>query len=244
VNLTYTKYELLRAFRNRRFLIFALGFPLALYFAIAGPNRDESSLGGTGIPAPLYYMVGLATFGAMTAMLSTGARIAGERSVGWNRQLRITPLTTRNYFRTKVLTGYAMAALTLVVLYTAGVSLGVSLPLGEWVRMTLLILVGLLPFAAGGVALGHLLTTDTIGPVMGGLTAFLALLGGTWFPIDSGVMYDIARCLPSYWLVQASHVSLGGPGWSGTGWAVMAAWTVGLTAFARYVFRRDTSRVV
>jgi ABC-2 type transport system permease protein len=189
-------------------------------------------------------MVGLATFGAMTAMLSTGARIAGERSVGWNRQLRITPLTTRNYFRTKVLTGYAMAALTLVVLYTAGVSLGVSLPLGEWVRMTLLILVGLLPFAAGGVALGHLLTTDTIGPAMGGLTAFLALLGGTWFPIDSGVMYDVARCLPSYWLVQASHVSLGGPGWSGLGWAVMAAWTVGLTAFARYVFRRDTSRVV
>ena len=59
-------------------------------------------------------MVGLAAFGTMNAMLSAGARIAGERAVGWNRQLRITPLSTRTYFRAKVLTGYLMAATTLV----------------------------------------------------------------------------------------------------------------------------------
>ena len=59
-------------------------------------------------------MVGLAAFGTMNAMLSAGARIAGERAVGWNRQLRITPLSTRTYFRAKVLTGYMMAAITLV----------------------------------------------------------------------------------------------------------------------------------
>ena len=39
-------------------------------------------------------MVGLTAFGTMNAVLSTGARIAGERAVGWNRQLRITPLST------------------------------------------------------------------------------------------------------------------------------------------------------
>ena len=72
-------------------------------------------------------MVGLAAFGTMNAMLSAGARIAGERAVGWNRQLRITPLSTRTYFRAKVLTGYVMSALTLVALYAAGATLGVSM---------------------------------------------------------------------------------------------------------------------
>ncbi len=38
--LTYTRYELLRTFRNRRFFLLSLGFPLILYFVIAGPNRN------------------------------------------------------------------------------------------------------------------------------------------------------------------------------------------------------------
>src|SRR5262249_9726801 len=163
----------------------------------AGPNRNVDSLAGTGISAPLYYMVGLAAFGTMNAMLSTGARIATERTVGWNRQLRITPLATRTYFRAKVLTGYLVAIMSLLVLYVCGVALGVSLPAHDWFQMTFLILVGLVPFAALGILIGHLFTADSIGPVMGGMTALFALLGGTWFPITSGVLYDIAQALPS-----------------------------------------------
>ena len=148
---TYIRYELLRTLRNRRFFIFSFGFPLVLYFLIAGPNRHESSLGGSGVSAPLYYMIGLAAFGSMNAMLSTGARIAAERSVGWNRQLRTTPLTTRTYFRAKVLTAYLVAFAALLLLFLAGTSLGVRLPAHEWVRMTLLMLVGLIPFAVMGI---------------------------------------------------------------------------------------------
>ena len=43
----YTRFELLRTFRNRRFFVFSLGFPLVLYFLIAGPNRNEHDLGGS-----------------------------------------------------------------------------------------------------------------------------------------------------------------------------------------------------
>jgi ABC-2 type transport system permease protein len=240
----YTRYELLRAFRNRRFLVFAFGFPLVLYLAIAVPNRNEHGLGGTGLPAPLYFMVGLIAFGAMNAVLSTGGRIAAERSVGWNRQLRLTLLSPRAYFRTKVLTGYAMACTTIVLLYAAGIALGVRLSGGEWVRMTWLILVGLVPFAALGVLLGHLVTADSVGPAIGGTTALLALLGGVWFPVSGhGAMHAIAQSLPSYWLVQAAHIGTGGPGWSGHGWLVMAIWTAGATVLARRAYRRDTGRV-
>jgi ABC-2 type transport system permease protein len=240
---TYAHYELVRTFRNRRFYIFSFGFPLALYFAIAAPNRHEQDFGGSGLSAPVYYMVGLAAFGTMNAVLATGARIAGERSVGWNRQLRLTPLATRMYFRVKVLTAYAMALLTILLLYAAGASLGVRLGAAHWIEMTGLILVGLIPFAGLGILMGHLLTPDSIGPAMGGSTALLALLGGVWFPIGSGLMHSIAEALPSYWLVQAAHVGVGGHAWGSTGWLVMAAWSVGAALLAAWAYRRDTQRV-
>jgi ABC-2 type transport system permease protein len=243
-SLVYTRYELLRTLRNRRFFLLSLGFPLILYFVIVSPNRHVQNFDGSGISFPLYYMIGLASFGTMSAMLSSGARIAAERAVGWNRQLRISPLSTRSYFRAKVVTGYMMALISLLALYLAGTSLGVRLGASEWLEMTGLILVGLIPFAALGITIGHMLTPDSIGPAMGGGISLLALLGGTWFPITgSGFLHDLAQLIPSYWLVQASHVAIGGHAWPTKGWIVIIAWTVVLSVLAGRAYRRDTGRV-
>ena len=129
-----------------------------------------------------------------------------------------------------------------MVLYAAGIALGVHMPLRDWLEMTGLLLLGLLPFAALGIALGHMLTVDSLGPVIGGTTALLAFLGGVWFPLGDGFMGDVGRGLPSYWLVQAGHIGIGGAGWSATGWAVMTGWTVALTVLAVQVYRRDTGK--
>jgi ABC-2 type transport system permease protein len=239
---TFIRYELMRNFRNRRFFVFTIGFPLALFLLIAVPNRHEENLGGSGISAPLYFMVGLAALGTMNAVVGGGARIAFERVTGWTRQLRLTPLRPRAYFGTKVAAAYLSALLTIAVLYAAGIGLGVSLSTGAWLQMTALLLVGLLPFAALGIMLGHLLGVEAVGPTIGGLSGVLGFLGGVWFPLGDGVMRDIAQALPSFWLVQASHVSLGGPGWSTTGWLVVAGWTVLLSLLAVYAYRRDTAR--
>jgi ABC-2 type transport system permease protein len=241
--LAYTRFELRRTLRNGRLLTFSLGFPLLLFLAIAAPNRDVDDFAETGISLPLYYMVGLVAFGAMMALISSGARIATERTEGWTRQLRITPLHPNAYLRAKVITGYAMACLTLATLYATGVALGVRLPAERWIEMTGLILVGLLPFAALGVFAGHLLTADTIGPATGGLVSLLALVSGTWFPLGAGIVGDLAQALPSYWLVQASHVALDEGGWGVTGWLVVGAWSVLLTVLALAAHRRDTGRV-
>ena len=135
-----------------------------------------------------------------------------------------------------------MALLTIAVLFMSGVILGVRLPADEWLRMILLMLVALVPFAALGVFAGHLLTSDAIGPAVGGLTALLAFVSGTWFPIGHGALYQIARLLPSYWLVQASHVALGGAGWPALGWAVVIIWALVLGVLAMWAYRRDTQR--
>ena len=240
---TYVRYELVRLLRNRRFFVLSLGFPLVLYYLIAGPNKNETNLGGSGVSAPLYLMVGLAAFGTMNAVISGGARIALDRSVGWTRQLRLTPLSPRSYLATKILAAYLTALLTIAVLAVAGTTLGVRLSAQSWIEMIALLLVGLLPFAALGILLGHLLTVDSLGPAVGGLTALLSILGGVWFPINNGFLHVVAQALPSYWLVQASHVASGGHPWGPLGWFVTITWTVVLGALAAWAYRRDTQRV-
>ena len=242
MSLTYLRYELLRTLRNRRFFVFTLAFPLVFFYLIAGANR-HATLGGLSLPT--YYLAGMASFGTMMAMVSTGGRIAAERQAGWNRQLRLTPLSPRNYFRAKVATGYMMALITMVLLFIAGATLGVHLQAGHVGEMVLLVIVGLIPFAALGIFVGHMVTPDSMGPVMGGGVSVLAFLGGAWGPVggDSGFMHDVSQAIPTYWLVQAGHVLVGEKAWSATGWIVVAAWTVVLVALAARAYQRDTKRV-
>jgi ABC-2 type transport system permease protein len=238
---TYVRYEVLRVFRNRRFFLFSLVFPVVLFLLVAGPNRDQTL---QGIPFPTYYMAGMVSWGTMTAVVAGGARIAAERSIGWNRQLRVSPLPVRTYFLTKLASGYLMALVSIIVLYLAGTAFDVRLSAGQWVQMTALILIGLIPFAVLGILLGHLLTVDSMGPALGGVTSLFALLGGAWGPTASGGwLLVLVKCLPSYWLVQAGKTAYGGDSWPLQAWIVVAVWTAGLSALALWVYRRDTGRI-
>ncbi len=88
-----------------------------------------------------------------------------------------------------------------------------------------------------------MLTPETIGPAMGGITALVALLGGAWGPlVSNGFMLHVAQALPSYWLVQAGRSAATGTGWGAGGWGVSAAWTVVFGLLAARAFRRDTGR--
>jgi ABC-2 type transport system permease protein len=239
--MTYLRYELLRSFRNWRFLVFSLAYPLVLYFAVAGANRHAEF---NGVAFPVYFMAAMATLGAMSAAISSAAVIATERSTGWTRQLRITPLSPRAYLRAKVISGYLRAFFTIALLCLAGIAYGVRLSAGEWGTAIGLLLVGIIPLAALGILLGHLLGADSSMPAIVGVVTLFSLLGGVYgFQIaKSGVMFDVIKGLPSYWLVQAGQTALGGRDWPVQGWVVIAAWTAVIVPLAVLVYRRDTSR--
>ena len=124
----------------------------------------------------------------------------------------VTPLSTRSYFRIKLLTAYSTAVGTIACSHRRGRARRAARgrPLGgddgapaarpRAVRRT-------------RNPARTLLSADSIGPAIGGTTALLGLLGGVWFPITGGALHVIAQTLPSYWLVQAAHVGLGGDGW-------------------------------
>jgi ABC-2 type transport system permease protein len=241
MNATYMRLEILRTFRNRRFFVFSLIIPLVFFYLIAGANKNQQ-LGG--IPFAAYYLAGMTSFGTMMAMVSNGGRISGERSVGWNRQLRMTPLRPASYFAAKCTAAYVMAALTLVLLLIAGLTLGVHEQAVGVLEMAGYVAIGLIPFAAFGILIGHLFSPDSIGPIMGGGISVLALLGGSWgtFGGNTGFMHDLSLATPNYWLVQAGHTVLGGPGWPMRGWVTIAIWSVVLGRLALYAYRSDTKR--
>jgi ABC-2 type transport system permease protein len=241
MNATYIRMEILRTFRNRRFFIFSLVFPLVFFYLIAGANRT-GTLGGISFAA--YYLAGMTSFGTMAAMLANGGRIAGERSVGWNRQLRMTPLNATSYFGAKLIASYLMAGLTLLLLLVGGLTLGVHEQLLGVLKMAGYIAVGLIPFAAFGVLIGHKFTTDAIGPILGGGTSILAFVGGAWGPFggDSGFMHDLSQATPTYWLVQAGHTLIGGAGWTSRGWLTIAIWSAVLGRLAMMAYATDTKR--
>jgi len=240
-NTSYYKYEVARIFRNRQNFIFSLVLPVVLFLFIAGTNRGQK-IGSLTLPT--YLMAGMIGFGGMGAVVSGGARIALERDLGWTRQLRISPLSPRAYFRGKLLGSYITACCTIALMFIAGAFIGVRMPAVRWFEMTGLILVALIPFAALGIMLGHLIKADTMGPVMGGGMSLLAILGGSFGPLgsDNSWLHDVSEFIPSYWATQAGHVAVGGDAWGLRGWITVAAWSVVFVYGAVWAYRRDTGR--
>ena len=81
-------------------------------------------------------------------------------------------------------------------------------------------------------------------PAIAGIVVIFALFGGVFGPLfHRGTMLSVVKLLPSYWLVQASKVAVGGEGPSGEAWAVTAAWTAAMVVVAVLAYRRDAARV-
>ena len=148
MNLTYLRYELLRTVRNKRAFVFSLSVPADLLLPDRGLEQErDARWRPLRDVLPRRYGVVRHDGGNDFARREDRRRA----SVGWNRQLRLTPLSTRDYMRAKVLSGYLTALLTLALLFLAGATLGVHLNADRVLHMTLLVLVGLIPFAALGI---------------------------------------------------------------------------------------------
>jgi len=144
-----------------------------------------------------------------------------------------------------VASAYLLALPTLALLYLAGVSLGVRLTASQWLEMTGLILVGLVPFVVIGFVLGYLMPVDALTPALGGIVVLFSLFGGVYgFELaKSGPLFEVMKALPSYWLVQAGKtVVTGGGGWPAEAWIVIAAWTAILVPIAGLAYRRNSAR--
>lgn len=237
----HVRFEILRTFRNRRLLLLAYALPLVVFYAVAPEQRHTVT---EGISFPLYFMTAMAAYGAMWAAVSPGGHIAIDRSRGWIRQLRITPLRIPTELLAKVLAAYSVVLPTIGLLYLAGVTVGVRLDGAQWLEMTGLLLVGVAPFVWAGITLGHLLASDSLAMALGGFVVVLALLGGAFGRLfQGGAILTIVKLLPSYWMVQAGKTAVGKGSWPAEGWIVVTVWTLCLIPLAALAYRRASAMV-
>ncbi|MFE9113641.1 ABC transporter permease [Streptomyces collinus] len=199
---TLIRLELTRALRNRKFLFFSVIYPSVLFLLIAGNADSSSKVPGTGLTAPTYMMVSMASFGALTAVLmGNSERIAKEREGGWVRQLRLTTLPGRGYVLAKTASAAVVSLPSIVIVFAVAAAVkDVRLDAWQWLALAGAIWAGSLVFAALGVAIGYLATGDAVRPITM-ITYFgLSMLGGLWMPTTSfpGWLQDIAKWLPTH----------------------------------------------
>jgi ABC-2 type transport system permease protein len=240
MTLTYLRLELLRVVRVPQLLSFTVVLPVVLFLVFSG--LFDNSMGG--VSGTAYTMQSMAAYGSLGAAMYPTAAIALERRIGWNRQLRLTPLPPVRYVLVKGLTAWLVTLPGLTLVYVAGALRGVSMPIGQWAALVATTWTALLPFVLLGIGLGFVGTSESIQAVTTFLILVLSLLGGFWFPVQilPDTVQTVAHALPSYWLNAIGRAVMGTTGVGWTGVAVLAGWTAAAAMFAAARFRADARR--
>jgi ABC-2 type transport system permease protein len=242
---TLVKLEIVRALRNKKFMFFTVIYPSVLFLMIAGSSGKNDRIPGTGLSMPLYYMVAMASFGALTAVLmGNSEQIAKEREGGWVRQLRLTSLPGRGYVAAKIASAAVTTLPSIVIVFiVAATAKGVRLDAAwEWIALTCAIWAGSLVFAALGVAIGYLATGDAVRPLTLIIYFGLSILGGLWMPTTS-----YPRWLQTIgdWLPTHAYAALGqaielGNAPQAKDVALLAGYLVLFAGAAAWLYRKDT----
>lgn len=239
-NATLLRIELIRILRNKRSMFFTIALPVIFFFLF----QSQKFSSGSGDSAA-WTMVSLGLYGAFVANASTSAGVAVERSQGWSRQLRLTPLRGSAYVMIKVIVSSTIALAPLVILYVLGLSFGASAPAGDLVLAFVISWLGSMLMAAFGLLIGFLMPSENVMQMMGIALTFLAFAGGVFYPqpVFSHGFDLFARWTPMYGVTAMAHA--GFTGWDGS-WmwfANIVGWALVLGGGSVFLFRRDTGRV-
>ncbi|QXV58807.1 ABC transporter permease [Amycolatopsis sp. TNS106] len=242
MNPAYLRTEIVRTFRSTRFVLFAVAFPVLMFLLQANVFvAGDANFAGV-------IMVNMMAFGAFSAAMTSGAKLAIERSTGWQRQLRLTPLTGAGYLGGKALSAMLVALPSLLVVPLVGVLFqGVHLDAAGWLRLVAGSWLGAIPLVLLGLLLGQFGTPESMQPLNMIVMMGMGFLGGLWIPIDGmpSWMAGLAQVTPTYWLIQlvrpvvTDQLTVGLPAALG----VLAAWTAVLGALVIRRYRKDSARV-
>jgi ABC-2 type transport system permease protein len=246
--LAYLRLEVRRSLRNRRYLIFTVAFPVMLYVMYTAILPNTASGPVAGLAWSVYFLVSMASYGAIGAAMSQAVPISTERRQGWARQLRVTPRPGPAYVIVKVVSAVLLTVPALVLVITAGQLVNhLDLGIASWVPMILAIALGTIPFAALGLLVGELFEPESAQGAMV-LTFFgMAILGGLFAPLEAmpDTIATIGRMLPSSHLAAVGRAAVAGRLPDATDVLVLGAWAVvvGGIAVWRYVADERSGRI-
>ncbi|MGH4027941.1 ABC transporter permease [Actinomycetota bacterium Odt1-20B] len=238
----YIKLEVRRTLRDITFVLFGIGMPVLMYLLFTNIGGDDGNSGEWKTVS----MVGMAAYGALGAALATGTGVAEDKSNGWLRQLRVTPMRPRDVVLGRALSGSVTVLPTIVAVLLSGVLVnGIALDAWQWASVVVLLWLGSLPFTLLGIGNGYRLTAQTTGVVNVACNLGLAVIGGLWFPTSQ--FPDWLRTLGSYTPANRfgelgwSAAAGGAPGLATV--AVLSLWLLAFGSYAVISYRRAARTV-
>jgi ABC-2 type transport system permease protein len=244
-NPTVVRIEITRLLRNKRTLIFTVVLP-PIWFLVFGLNSAYADLRHGRGNESASVMISMALYGAVLACTSGGAMVSLERSAGWSRQLRVTPMVPAAYIAVKMVTSLVLGGASVLIVYIVGVvTHKPHMPTWVWIVTALIAWIGALVFSALGLFIGYLLPSENVMQIIGFLLMLCSFGGGLFIPLSqfSHVMREIAAFTPLYGLNGLVHAPLGDGGFDWV-WPVnLICWLVVFTGGAAWRFSGDTARV-
>ena len=193
-----------------------------------------------------FEMISIALFGAVFATATGGAMVSIERTLGWSRQLRVTPLSPTAYIVIKMLTSLCLAAGAVGAVYLVGAATNQA--------------------AMPAVSVGHHrdLRVDRITAVLRPRTVHrvsaslrerhadhlarpdcVRIAGGLFIPVSQfpHTYAILAKFTPLYGLNELVHYPLVGSHFEWVWVLNLAVWLAVFVLGAVWQLRRDTARV-
>ncbi|NML49410.1 ABC transporter permease [Streptomyces sp. R302] len=232
----YVRLETRRTLRDPAFVISTVGVPVMLYLLFTNllGSRDDTTYRTAA-------MIGMAAYGTLGAALSLGTGVAEDKSTGWLRQLRITPMTPGQVVTGRALTGSVVVLPAIVsVLFAGALVNSVRLAAWQWGALTLALWAGSLPFALLGLGNGYRLTAQTTGVVNLACNLGLAVVGGLWFPAElfPDWMRTLAASTPTFRFAELGGSVAAGHAPTAAALGVLALWTALFGGYAAVSYRR------
>jgi ABC-2 type transport system permease protein len=208
--LTETKFECLRALRAPAFAIPFLLLPLVLYVLFGVLLAGSMSHGDLTVSRLMF--VNWAVFGVMgPGTFGFGMFVATERGQGLLTLKRALPMPPAAYLLSKLIMAMLFSAIVMVTLVFVAVVLGhPGLRAGQYVGISLLDILGSLPFCAVGLFIGTR-TSAKSAPAFANL-AYLPFmhLGGLFYPLPRSVQ-PLEFLSPAFYLDKLGLRMAGAP---------------------------------
>lgn len=236
----YLTFELRRTLRNPRAILFTMAVPLLMWLLFS------STVGGDGDPTEIkrYILASMIAYGAIGgALMTTGPRLATEKTSGWLRQLRATPLPASSAITAKLAVAITVGGLSALVVGGVGTVAGAEIGVVHWLQLVAVMTACALSFGCLGILIAaSIRQAETAQGVT--LMAYIGMsaLGGLWVPTTQfpAWLADVATVLPSYHVGHIGRAIVADQGVPLDSCAIILVWTVVLGALAAVAWRRGT----
>lgn len=197
-------YQFLSLLRMPGFALPTLLFP-AMFYLFFGVvfNRGHGA----------YFLATYGTFGIMgPALFGFGVGVAMERERGILALKRVFPLPSLAYFFSKLFMSGLFAFIIIGILSIMAATLGgVVMPVGPWLGLAAVLVIGTVPFCAMGLVVGLSVNGQAAAAVINLIYLPMSFLSGLWVPIQimPHFLQQFAVALPAYHLGQISLAVIG-----------------------------------